>query len=396
MFGLTKKDSQNQENNKTDALNLNQQKDFNIEDMPIHTMKEDLENPDAQHGMTMPGSAAPTPNQAPFSQKQKDSPFFNLDSGNSSGLGNTINKNPLNAVASRETNREEKSLSPFAQTKNNLEATSSINTTNYKDTPSMTKDYSVFHLNWRMVFFSTFSLILIIVLSWVGFNYSQDKNYNPLKKTVKNTETKQNQPIETTPEDPNQKPILSYSETNPNYLRMEDANLDADKMKTVLMQYMKKVSQEGYKVPVEFIVTNAQNKPIGFKAFSSLLGLKFSPALLALLGENFTLFIHDDTPAPRIGLAIESKDDINLVKVLLQEEKMLADEISPILFTNDYSKTKPFESTEYAGAKIRYQNIISPDNLSVDHSVYKNKLIIGTTKATMQALINHFNKTPTK
>ena len=44
MFGLTKKNPQNQENNKSDAQRLGQQKEFDLENMPIHTMKEDIEN----------------------------------------------------------------------------------------------------------------------------------------------------------------------------------------------------------------------------------------------------------------------------------------------------------------------------------------------------------------
>lgn len=373
MFGLTKKNPQNQENNKSDAQRLGQQKDFDLENMPIHTMKEDMENPDAEHGIIMPKNTELRPSQGTLLQKE-NSPFLNPNQNSLSGLKSAPNKNTLGAEIGFETNTP-------------------INTTDYKNTPSMSTDYSAFHFNWRIVFFSTFSLVIILILGWVGFNYSQNKNYTPPEETAKNFETT---PEENLTEDPAPKPTLSYSETNPNYLRMEDASLDAEKIKTILRQYMKIVSQEGYKAPVEFVITDVQNKPIGFKAFSSILGLNFSPALLALLGENFTIFINDDAPAPRIGLAIESKDDINLEKVILQEEKTLADEISPILFTNDYKKTMPFESTEYAGAKIRYQNIISPDNLSVDHSVYKNKLIIGTTKATMQALINHFNKVTIK
>ena len=406
MFGFTKKTPQNQDGNKNNSSNQNQAVAFDIDTAPIHTMQDDLKNlknPSTPSNATITEEKPSSTIQPVLSQKQSNSPFLNL-----------ADKNPINGIIAAEEKKsatidqaenisnktksaERTSAMPFMQNQKNPEKTSRIAVSNFKATPSIITDPAVSHNHWRVIFFSTLSLFVIVALGWIGFNYSLNGIPNPFKQ---NTLPITLQPVQTEPttpvEEPATKPTLSYSEVNPNYLRLEDPSLDSGKIQTILKQYFDKISQEGYVAPVEFVVTDAQNKPIGFKAFSGLLGLKFSPALLALLGENFSLFIYNDIPAPRIGLTIDSKDDLNLAKVLPQEEKLLADEISPLLFTNDYNKTKPFETTDYSGAKIHYQNIISPDNLAVDYAIYKNKLILGTARSTMRTIIDRQNEIAAK
>jgi hypothetical protein len=401
MFGLTKNSSKANIN----PANPNQPAGFNLDETPVHTMQDDLKNlknSDAQHIPNTPITEEKRlPEKEPLIvQRQSNSPFLNL-----------ADRNPLNGIiASEEVQqeinsaknrdrafpREIGSTPQFVKTQNISGSSKATELDDFKTTPSMTKDHALFHYNWRMIFFSTLSLFLIVVLGWVGFQYYQDRNFNPFNfKSDLGIEPKTPTPKQTelqdTPEDLKPKPQLSYSETSPNYLRLEEANLDAEKTKIVIKRYIDKVSQESYTAPVEFILTDAQNKALGFKDFSKLFGLKFSPALMALLGENFSLYIYKDITAPKVGIVIESRDDINLAKVLLSEEKNLADEISPLFFTSDYRTEKAFAGSDYGGAKIRYQNVISPDMLSVDYTAYKNRLIIGTTKLTLRSIIDKLN-----
>ncbi|MCX6761514.1 MAG: hypothetical protein NTY33_01530 [Candidatus Moranbacteria bacterium] len=373
MFGFTKKTSQTQEENKNSPLNLSQQKNFNIEDTPIHTMREDLENlenPSMQHGVIVPQN-----NPAPLnlSQKQKSSPFLNLGGDDSLKINGMTKNDPKmndeNTLTFSQAEKKTPTASPFDQ----------------KNTQPLLKNSATPNPKLRLITLSIVSFLLIISLGWAGYSYL--KTNSELQKQPLFTA-----PAETPVEVPPAKPTLSYSQENPNYLHLEEGSVITEKIKTTLGQ----VSQEGYASPVEFVITDAQNTPLSFKDFSGLLGLKLSPAVFALMGNNFSLFVYNDIAGPRTGIAIESRDDINLTKVLLSEEKNLANEISPLFFTSEYKTDKLFASSAYLDANIRYQNIISPDKLSVDYSVYKNKLLIGTTKLTLRSIIDKLSGAKTE
>lgn len=388
MFGLTKKPSQNQEAEKN--INLNQQKDFPVEDIPIHTMREDLEslqNPSPQHGMITPKNKPQQSNQNNLTPKQQSSPFLSEDEATWNKRHLLEEKDikkpdlPKEINIDKATSGEKKELLPAPKP-------APTPPVSQKSAPLLPKNLPLKRSHLRLIIFYLISSLLALALIWAGYFYLKNKS-NQQSEPVITEQTNQTPPIEPPKETEPVKPTFSYSQTNPNYLRLEDNNSIMEKINTVLAQ----TSTEGYTAPVEFVLTDAQNKPIGFKAFSSLANLKLSSSLLNLLGDNFSLFIYNETAGPRIGLIIEAKNSASLEKILLQEEKMLADELNPIFLENTYDKTKPFESTDYSGAKIRYQNIISPDILSIDYAIHQNKLVFGTTRATMRAIIDRLNST---
>lgn len=376
MFGLQKKSSS--EENKNSSSNLSQKKNFNIEEAPIYTMREDLENikkPAVSHGtISSPfQEKKPAIKQEIFTQKQRTSPFLSLNKENLPKTENLMNEKlpPLKTES----------------------APVKLNFDTKKSSPAISK------INWRLIFFFISSFSLIAVLITAGYYFS--KNKIDLSDLLKNPFSSEPNiaPIVETPveiETPITEPILSYSQTNPNYLKLEDSSLDA---KAILQQYIQKVSQEGYTTPIEFVVTDQQNMPLAFSDFAAKIGLKLSRQIMENLGSNFSLFIYNDVSVTRIGLSIdlsmESKDSNKLAEALLQEEKTLADELNPLFFTTDYKTEKFFGNSEYAGIKIRFQNIISPDNLSVDYAIDKNKLLIGMTKLTLRAVIDHTNNIET-
>jgi hypothetical protein len=396
MFGLTKKMPSTQTDAKNNSLNLSQQEDFTVEDIPIHTMQEDLEklkNPNAQTELITPPAAVQKSDRASLSPKQKSSPFLSetdMTWNNRQLLEEKEIKKPetLGKSSLDDITLDKKNALPQTQ---KAKDNSPINTAlNQKSAPTTTNNFSAKKLNLRLIFFYLISFLLLSAIAWVSYSYLKNKselqqepvsNIDPISKTVPT-----NTPIET---DPVIKPTFSYSEINPNYLRLEDADSVQEKLKTTLSQTF----QEGYKTPIEFILTDAQNKPISFKTFSSLSGLKLSATLLDLLEDNFSLFLYNNPTETKIGLSLGLKDNVGLEKALLQEERLLADGLSPLLFENVYDKTKPFEITDYAGAKIHYQNIISPDILSIDYAIHKNRLLFGTTRATMRAIIDRLNNT---
>lgn len=391
MFGLTKKIPPNQTDDKNNNLNLSQQKDFDIADMPIHTMQEDLENPKNPNTQPDPvtiKNAAQKLNQNNLSQKQKSSPFLTEDVTAWNKRLLLTEKDAKKPELPKEIDldkitQNEKKGSPFIQTE---KAAPPSFSSDQKNTQLPTRNASIKKGASRLVLFYSAVFLFLTTLTWLGYSFLKNKSAQREEPVVTDLITKT-----PTPEIPKEiestKPTFSYSKTNPNYFRLETSDSVTEKLNALLAQ----VSLEGYETPVEFIITDQQNKPTDFKSFASLFNLQPSGALIDMLGDNFSIFIHNTLAGARIGLAIEAKNNSGLEKVLTQEEKMLADELGPLFLGNTYDKTKPFEDTTYAGARIHYQNIISPDILSVDYAIYKNKLIFGTTRATMRAIIDKIN-----
>jgi len=377
MFGLNNSNA----NPKTTAssADLNQKDNFNIEDLPVHTMADDLaqiKNPTSTKNIP-PIQKRDVISAENLTNKQKTSPFL--------GPENSWNERSILSEAPGATTPQAKITT--------IKSTSPI------ETPKVAPVAKTALINWKVVILFLVSLVLVFALAFAGYSFWQSKTnvaIDPLVPT--NTETEPSPetfpPKETEPTIPEQPvaPALSFSEESPNYLPLGAISEDKEKNKDLIAQYIQKVTVEGYTKPVEFIPTDEKNAPLTFKDFSVRFGLSLSPSITNSLEDTFSLFIYNDTFVSRVGLVINSKDEKALNQALIQEEKNLADEISSLFFVSSYGKDKPFYDNEYKNVKIRYQNIISPENLSVDYAVHKNKLLIGTTKMTMYALIDHLDQ----
>lgn len=391
--------------------NNSQNNNIDIENLPIHTMAEDLErikNPNAFKNKLESEKKASPIDRNKLSQKQQSSPFLNeTNTWNDRSILNEKIQDPI--LPNRELPKSTIQTTP--QTPNKDPFSTSIDEKITPKQPVLEKNpipennpanpieivnESPSEFNWKLLLSIISSIILLVALIWTGYSYLKNKKTIPTTIEETPTPIATETPISTpTPEvtqTPEVTPNLSYSQENPNYFILGPEINDAEKIKSALKQRVQKVAQEGYENPVEFIITDEKNTPLTFKSFSNRIGLTFSNQVLDNLADNFSLFIYNDNLVSRIGLVIDSKNDTTLSAAMLQEEKNLADGINQLFFTTDYKKDKLFNSSEYGGAKIRYQNIISPENLSVDYTVFKNKLIIGTTKLTIRAIIDHLDE----
>ena len=187
---------------------------------------------------------------------------------------------------------------------------------------------------------------------------------------------------------PEPEPTPLFSSDKPNVLAI-DSSGTSDAIKEALNKEIQAVSEAKTDFPVEFLVEGNDAKPVAFKDFAKLLEIPFSLDLTANLSDNFSLFIYNDQKNTRLGLSIESKDPIALKKLTAIEESNLAGELSPLFFDKSYKLTPGvFGSSNYKDIAVRYFNIISPEELSLDYAIYKNKLLVGTTKMTLRAIID--------
>ncbi|MDP1884071.1 MAG: hypothetical protein Q8L10_01765 [Candidatus Moranbacteria bacterium] len=344
-----------------DAVNIQQQnfsqdKDLKIEDIPIHTMAQDIyaiEHPDEKReedAVTERSAKAVVVQN--LTEKQKTSPFLN----------------PVTEIA------PEKITSP-------LKTEAATEPAPQEDTPSASKNGTL----------AILASILILVIIGGGVYYflsTQKKNIEPAAIAL---------PAPTAPkpaaeqtQTPVPEPVLELSLTNPNYFPVDLANTDSAALKNTLGEYAQKIQDSAIATPVEFLIVDPDNNPISFETFAKKLGLTFSPALMANLGDSFSLFIYNDQAAMRLGLSVDSKNDARLKIGLSAEEKTLAQGLQPLIIPTDYQfKSVIFNTGDYNGVAIRYLNASDTPNLSVDYAISGKQLVIGTSKMTARMILDH-------
>jgi hypothetical protein len=343
--------------------------DQDIEHLPVHTMSKDLEfanNPSAaraneeSENILLRKSIPP----ANLTAAQKSSPF----------LKPTVP--PRNLPTSPE-------IEPMP---NWVSKTERINISAKTPTPLEQAHPS------KKPFLLMFSVLIVIVIAAGGYYFWSTRQQDTQDVVIENT------PVEPAPEPipapvPEPEPAATFSTDKPNYFSINPAQSNNTEIKGALKNFADKVSTSGVTFPVEFIVTDIQNSPLLFSSFASSLGLKLSPSVMASLAETFSLFIYNDGSAARLGLSIDLKSTNKLQgglkNIMALEEKNLATELSPIFIPENYTLTpKAYASSTYNDLPIRYMNILSPEDLSVDYAISQKKLLIGTTKMTLRTIID--------
>jgi len=183
---------------------------------------------------------------------------------------------------------------------------------------------------------------------------------------------------------------LLFSTENSNYLSLDIDNLNKTQLQELLNNYAEKIRVSALTVPVEFIITDLQNNPITFTTFSQKIGITLSEDVLSNLAGPFSLFIFNDAGTMHFGLSIAIANDLALRNALLSEEPFLSNNLKGILLFNADREflTSAFTDTLYKETTIRYQNIISPEELSIDYALIGDQLLIGTTQRTMYSIID--------
>jgi hypothetical protein len=185
-------------------------------------------------------------------------------------------------------------------------------------------------------------------------------------------------------------PASKFSTEKPNYLNVDIQAATKETIKATLIKYAADIQAENITTPVEFSLADLQNNPITFAAFAEKAGIVFSKPLLTGLGDNFSLFIYTDQGKSRVGLAISIKNSSALKANMLKEEPVLATELDALLLAPEYTleKNKLFASSAYSNTDIRYCNITSPENISIDYALSGDALLIGTSKMTLRSILD--------
>ncbi len=355
-------------NNKVPASDEN----FKIENIDVHTMAKDikeLENPTVKANIFQEAPIKPVVDQH-LTEKQKSSPF----------LSATPSPMPEQKIPQPQV---KVNTLPFPVQKN-------IETNN----PTEETEKSS---NKKTILAIVLGLLVILAVGAGGYYFMQLRQTTPEIAIVEETPSipvevpAENDPSATEPvTEVETTPVVKteLSATMPNYLQIDPNTFNNTSFKETLDTYATDIKTAGLTTPVEFVVTDQQNNPVGFANFAAMSGLKLSDTILSNLDETFSLFIFNDSSNTGIGLAISAKNKTVLQSDLLLAEKTMGADLESIFVYPSSSANSPFGKATYEGFDIRYQNLISPQKLSIDYALDGKQLLIGTTQKTLEMIIN--------
>ncbi len=340
--------------------------------LKVRTMQDDINNfSDAPAEKTVP--------EMPVIQTQKTEPLKpveNIPQHNNSPFANT----PPPLAAS--TSKGPFTQNPFITTPQTQDGQVQQTPTSFQKDPFMqANDFNAnIHISGTS---STTSkvlsfLVTLIILASIGgggYYFIHTRNidvYSLLGKT----------PIQETPK-------LLFSSEKPNYLPLDSSISTPQAFQTLLAQTAQQVTSLKSTKPIEFFVTDANNKPLSFREFSKLSGIQLSSATLNALGDTFSLFVYTDGQRTNIGLSITIKDVTALKESFKQEEPSLIQSLTPLFLNNSPTvTTKTFSDGSYKNMPLRYLNLREDTSLSIDYAITTTHLIIGTSMKTHHALLD--------
>lgn len=233
--------------------------------------------------------------------------------------------------------------------------------------------------------------LLIIVIAGAGGYYfwmTRIKNSPSTPSSAINQSgiTQNNTPKKTQPD---------FSITQANYLQLDISNLSKDSFQKTISDTADKLHETSD--PVEFILTDNSNNPISFSDFSQKVGLELPQTVLSQLNDNFSIYIYLENNEAKLGVSVSARNSANLKTAMSNEENLLVKDLEPLFMGNPYApqSTYTFKSSSYNGNSIRYTNIVSPTELSVDYTVSPKQLIIGTTKKALRSILDHISSLST-
>jgi hypothetical protein len=236
---------------------------------------------------------------------------------------------------------------------------------------------------WGKLLFLAILIFVVLVFTAAGYyiwltKKSKEQSSNPVENTQSSQIATQN---------------TSFLADQPNPVTIDIDNMDKYQIKNILKKNADDVVKSSAKEAVEFNLLNIKNEPIRFEVFSDKVEMKLPASILYNLNSDFRIFSYNDNQKPFLGLSAASKDNEKLSEILVGEEMNLASSLEFFYFTSGYNPDgQTFVADSYGGAEIRSLEVNSDEGISLNYSVYKNRLLVGTSKMTLRSMIDYFNR----
>ncbi|MFA6183942.1 MAG: hypothetical protein WC682_02465 [Parcubacteria group bacterium] len=360
----------NKENNKEDLISES------IKSVKFHTMQDDLS------GKNEISQEEETKNPI-ISDAKEDSPFL-------SGSKNISNKIDDVAVANKGYDNQDVAFKqPFTSSNNNV---------NDKDDIGGVESEINDEVEKKSHFFSYMVIFLIIILLGAGGYYYVVIKGENISSLLQNVNIINN---DSSSDNSN----TNIAETNPigdalgntgvfsdktNFLVIGEDKFNQAGIKSVIDE--KFLEMEKYKGnQLEFIVVDKNNKPVGFNEFINKFNLSLNAEIVNnLVPDNFSIFLYKKDNIKRMDMVIGIKNK-DLLKIgLNKNEKTLVSDLSGLFI---YEKPvnvigRQFKDSKYKDSLIRYINLNTSLNLSLDYAISGDYLVLATNKDSGRLIID--------
>lgn len=379
-------------------------------DLPIHTMKKDLEEVSNPPAVKTNGQDTFPQENYVLNEAQKSSPFLSTASQlekipASIKFKDEISEQRLNEdkIARQKTEENSERERRLAEEKKIAEQKSTATPVFKSSSPAikimpqikptqerLTTSKNFFgennassitvrnSLNFKKLLTVALSAIIVVLIIASGVYYFL---------VIRQREA----PVVIVPKTPTPPDIPETPLKNAKYLIIEQPDATTGEIKTVLKTYADEFLASGETTPAEYIVVDAKNNPILFSAFANSLGLTLSPTIMSNLEDTFSLFIYNDQNAARLGLAIDSKDDTLLKAAMLKEGKNILSETLPLFMDAPFATptATAYIKCVYNDTELYYINLLPSAVLASNYGVLNEKLIIGTSKYSIFAIVDY-------
>lgn len=177
-----------------------------------------------------------------------------------------------------------------------------------------------------------------------------------------------------------------------NYLPLDVATFSPEEIKAAIISLINKTEATETASFNEFKVVDTNNNPIGFPVFAAATKINLPATILNELDQDFSLFIYKNNNLSRIALSVTTKENNTLPEKMLAQEKTLPTDLEFL-----FLESKPilsgnvFKSGAYKDASVRYLNFSSPSSTSIDYSIFKNSLLIGTCQDALRMAVDNLS-----
>ena len=175
---------------------------------------------------------------------------------------------------------------------------------------------------------------------------------------------------------------------NPKYLNLDFQETASTEDAIAKMgQYISEFKASEEIRATEYVISDLNNNPIGFKTFTARLGLTIPTPIASLIEDEMRFFLNNDNGNPGIGIILKSKDDTLLNVELAKAEPILIEYAKALIPSVEIpTETVDFKESVYKKIEKKYYNVTSPIELSIDYMISENNLYIGTTRRTSQTI----------
>ena len=183
-------------------------------------------------------------------------------------------------------------------------------------------------------------------------------------------------------------PEEKYSANKINYLPIDISTLTTDEIWNIITSVASELANKPAGPVYEFMIVDSNNNPIAFPIFATAAKLELSPSILANLAEDFSFFFFNDTGI-KLSIAAKTNNDAAVATDLLKQEATLIRDLSPIFLESEQiTPLTEFGNGSYGNVSIRFKNIDSEKNLSLDYTISDGTLVIATSKNAMHAILD--------